>query len=422
MKKIIIFILLLFSFLNLAFAEDYQDYTYIDCIWWNDINAEALNYTKPYQSLKKWIEDTINYINTQLQTDTWSIFRWKTFKIKVKCTLIDLDNDEILLNFNWNKYNNDLIIEWENNDSILIENKYFKIPNKTWRIIFKKVKFLDNSKYWYYFKTAPTWAILSDYQNYRSNYLYYGIKIEDSYIKNTNQLWDNIKIWVSTCTYNYIYWTRCNTGYYTYSFNQILIKNTKIDLEYDSNKDFYLPFLIKDSKINIKNTWNGEINIKFLEKWNPWNVYAIWNSVLVSNEIDAWWANLEIENNNHLWLINNKVTNFNDLKLWNAVYFNNYFENNNVVDISNAKAIINSVFKNDFIDTYDTKNLRRNYTINNVKSKWLWWFYRIYSDLKYFNLDFSSFWIYEELTGNKLNDIENWIYVQYKDGSISVSN
>ncbi len=421
MKKIFLILILLLTFWNISYAEDFQDYTYIDCISWNDATAQALNHNKPYQSLKQWIEDTISYINNQAETNTWTTFRWKTFKIKVKCTLTDLNNDEILLNFNWNKYDNDLIIEWENNNSILIENKYFKIPNKTWRITFKKVKFLDNSKYWYYFKTSPTWAILWDYQNYRSNYMYYWIKIEDSYIKNTNQLWDDIKIWVRSCTYSDIYWTTCHTSNYSYSFNQILIKNTKLDLEFNSNQNFNLPFLIKDSQINIKNTWTWEIDVKFVERWNPWNPYAIWNSVLVSNEINAWWTNLEIENNNHLWLVNNKITNFNNLKLWNAVYFNNYFENNDSIDISWVKAIINSLFKSNFIDTYDTKNLRRNYTINNVENKGLWWFYKIYSDLKYFNLDFSSFWIYEEVTWNKLNDIENWIYVQYKDWRISVS-
>ncbi len=64
----------------------------------------------------------------------------------------------------------------------------------------------------------------------------------------------------------------------------------------------------------------------------------------MSNEINAWWVNLEIENNSHLWLINNKITNFNELKLWNAIYFNNYFENKNSIDISWVKAIINSLF------------------------------------------------------------------------------
>jgi hypothetical protein len=90
MKKILLIIALFFSFFMSANADEYNDYTLIDCINWNDNTASPLDSSKPYASLKEWIEETIANINANTEWDNADLFKGKIFKIKVKCAILDI--------------------------------------------------------------------------------------------------------------------------------------------------------------------------------------------------------------------------------------------------------------------------------------------------------------------------------------------
>ena len=115
MKKIFLLCFLLFFWINFTYADsDYlNDYTLIDCINWNNDTWVAFDNSLPYSTLKKGIEETINYINTNINI-VWNeeTASWQTFNIKVACSFDDIYNKSINLNFYWTKYNNELLIEW----------------------------------------------------------------------------------------------------------------------------------------------------------------------------------------------------------------------------------------------------------------------------------------------------------------------
>lgn len=416
MKKILLFFIMLFS-LNITFADsDYvNDYTLIDCIDWDDSSAVSFDSTKPYQSLKAWIEQTIEYINTNVNK-AWNeeTASWVVFNIRVNCTATDLLSSQINLSFNWKAYNNELLIEWIWDNGLIIQDMYFYIPNNTGQIIFKNAKFLDNSKYWYYFKLQD-WTSSFSYTWDNYNYFnFYWLKIQNSYIKlfeNTN-LSDTNDYKVSQYV-SYRAWWYYYDYNYSFSLNSI-IKNSIIETNINSNYSYKMPFLTKDSKLNFTNTSTWTYDISFINQLNPWNVNNYSNTIFVSNEIDLWWNNFKTQDSTNIAFINNKFLNFWEFDFsWNAIYFNNSIENETEIDITNSKNLINNLFKNWFISTYDLNNLRKNYSLDEIWTKWIFWYYRINSPLKYFNLRLSSASLYKEITGQDLPENKSWVHVIY---------
>lgn len=168
MRYIVLFLFYFFSFLSVNASND--DYTLIDCIDWSDSSWVVFDQTKPFQSLKTWIESTISYINSNINI-SWNEANAseKTFYIKINCSMNDIASNVINLNFNWLKYNNYLVIEWIGEGAFLINNIYFNfessIANNWSNIEIKNAKFLNTADINYYFANA--WSI----------------KIKDSYIK-----------------------------------------------------------------------------------------------------------------------------------------------------------------------------------------------------------------------------------------------
>lgn len=426
MRQIFFIVVLFFvGTINIVFADSdpYNNYTLIDCIDGSDETWTAFDSSFPYQSLKAWIEKSINYINTNVNvswnTETAS---WKTFTIKVNCTTNDLLSSQISLGFNWKAYNNELLIEWVGNNGLIIQDMYFYLPNNTGQIIFKNAKFLDNSKYGYYFKLEWDNKLYSNWVDfYNKNkydlYNFYWIKIIDSYIKlssltnfsNAN----TYQINVPNC--NYVYCMGSTTYSFAY-YLSYLLQNSIIEIDIIWNYSYKIPFLLKDSKLSFINTWTWIYDINFVNQLNSWNKNNYWNTILMSNEIDLWWNNFKTENKTNIAFINNKFSNFSNFNFsWNALFFNNTIENQNEINISNSKNLINNVFSWGFTDTYDKNNLRRNYSLDNISTKWIWWFFRIKSPLKYFNTEVSTYSLYKEITGQDLPQNKDGVYVIYNN-------
>lgn len=426
MKQIFFIFILFFSVTyTIVYAEQdpYSDYTLIDCVDGNDETWTAFDSTLPYQTLKAGIEKTISYINQNVNI-SWNAetASWKTFSIKVNCTTNDLLNSQISLWFNWKTYNNELLIEWVWDNGLIVQDMYFYIPNNTGHVVFKNAKFLDNSKFWYYFKLdnnsvdtgRNTNAITRKYDIYN----YFGIYLRDSYInlqKNTSLWLDNaFNIWTKSCATSSGWWCTFHTYKYSYYFNQIILSNSVLDIDISWNYMFKMPFLLKDSKLNFNNSWTWSYNVTFANNSNTQNKNNYWNTILMSNEIDMWWNNFSTENKTNIAFINNKFSNFWSFNFsWNALYFNNTIENKNDINISSSKNLINNVFSWSFIDTYDKNNLRRNYSLDNIWTKWIGWFFRIKSGLKYFNTEVSSYSLYKEITGQDLAKNKEGVSVIY---------
>lgn len=408
MKKtllIILFILIDFTFVS-ADSNFINDYTLIDCVNWNNSTWVAFDSSKPYSTLKEWIEKTIIYINTKINIP-WneSNATWKIFNIKVNCSFYDFLNPNINLNYFWVNYNNELIIEWIWDNSLIIKDTSFNLWNNAWNITFKNAIFSNENKA--YFNDYLFNDISRNYSIPNSNW----IKIIYSYIK----LNSSYNIWL-LWTYRNVKYINKNWMidyfYYQNYTNKQMIENSRIDIEVWNDFDFRMPVSLKNSKISFYNSWStSNYNITFLEDWNTKINTDLNYSVLSSNLIDLWWNNLSIENSENIAFLNNKITNFSSLNLWwNGVFINNFIDNNQSIDISNNHNMFNNLFKSWFNDTYDLNNFRKNYSINNVLNTWILWVYKRVRDNKYFNVDISSSWLYKEFTWQ---DLVKWLWEIY---------
>jgi len=410
MKKI--FFVLFYVLLSLTIVNadsNYEsDYTLIDCVNWDNDTAVAFDNSMPYATLKEWIENTISYINSNINK-AWNetSASWITLNIKVQCSFNDILNTSINLNYNWVAYNNELIIEWIEDNSLIFKEVNFNLWNKTGNIVFKNAQFRNETKPYFYDKKNVPWK---KYRTPSTHPISNWIKIIDSYIqlKNFNNIWDKM---------NYSSYLRLDNrrvpadSLYNYSNKQI-IENSIIDIEIDSNFDFRIPVFVKNSKINFTNiNYDWPFNIRFIEDWNTKISTNLNYSVFVSNEIDLWWNHLSIENTKKISFLNNKINNFDNIDIdWEALFINNYFENNSSIDISNTYKLYNNIFKSGFTDTYDIMNYRKNYAENNVLGKWIGWIYKRIRDNKYFNIDISVDSLYKEVTGN---DLPGWLWEIY---------
>lgn len=405
MKKIFLLIFLFFIYNYFyAFADNNfeNEYTLIDCINWNNDTWVAFDSTKPYATLKQWIESTINYINKNVNY-VWNenTASWKIFNIKVDCSFNDILNTSINLNFLWEKFNNELIIEWNNEKSLVFKNINFNLSTNAWNITFKNASFLNEDKP-YFFDD-----LLNNNKHNKTIPFSYWIKIIDSYIKlKNNNIW---LLW----TYKIERYVNRNWNidynYFQNYTNKQIIENSVIDIEILQDFDFRLPTYIKNSKITFTSSWSNILNnIKFLEEGNI-NIHKDLNySILSSNIIDLWWNNLNIENTENITFLNNKIVNFENIVLWwNWIYINNYFENNNILDLSNIKNLYNNLFKTNFTDNFDVNNYRKNFHESNIWSNWIWWVYKRLRDNKYLSIDINSSWLYREMTWQ---DLQWWLW------------
>lgn len=83
------FFLFFVFWLNNIYADSQPmaDYTYVDCENWSDTTWIPFDHSKPYLSLKQWIEKTILYINNNWLTNaywTWWEYIHFIFEIRVK--------------------------------------------------------------------------------------------------------------------------------------------------------------------------------------------------------------------------------------------------------------------------------------------------------------------------------------------------
>jgi len=406
MKKIFLVLFIIFISITWANAESNfeNDYTLIDCIEWNDDIWIPFNSNMPFQSLKSWIENSIWYINSDINI-SWNeeSASWKVLNIKVKCSASNILDSIINLWFKWTEFNNKLIIEWIWDNWLVIQNTKFKILKWAWNIVFKNAKF--ENEYNNYFEDEVFNTSVN--VNHPTSYW---ITILDSYIKLNN----TISIWNSNSYNNrYIFWyNRLYTNFSNYTNKQKII-NSQIDINIDWDYNFKMPFYLKDSKINfINESWTWVYNISFSEDWNINNLPKVDYAVFVSNEIDMWWNNISVENDSDIWFINNKFLNFNEFNFWWwAIFFNNSFENILDIDISLSHYLLNNIFKSTFTDTFDKYNLRKNYQNNEVWEKWIWWIFKRNNSNDFFNIDLSSTKLYKEITWIDIEWLYNSIYV-----------
>ena len=374
-----------------------NDYTLIDCVNWSDSSWVAFDNDKPYETLKKWIESTIEYINSEIDESNTD------FNIKVNCSFSNLLDKTIYLDFNWIDNQNKLIIEGINNDSLVLKNTKFIIKKWAWNIVIKNATFLNNDM-WYFEDQVfnATWWRKDPISNW--------ITIYDSYFKLNN----SFNLWIEK-KYYYAYsrwiWWRNNNQVINYT-NKIKIINSQIDVELDWNYNFKMPFYLKDSEIKFKNnTSTGVYEINFTENWNISNLPRVDYSVFISNEIDLWWNNLKIENTENISFLNNKILNISSIDLWIwAIFINNFIENKSKINISNYKNLFNNIFNYWFEDSYDIENYRRNFSLNNIWKWWLWWIYKRIRDFSFWSIDINSASIYQEVTWKKL---EKWLWEIY---------
>jgi len=409
MKKILIFTITILLFFNIAitFWASWNT-TIIDCLWWDDLTWESFNTDKPYRSLKIGIENTISYINTNINK-TWNeqSASWQIFNIKVNCTMKQMLDNTIKLDFLGNNYNNELIIEGSGSNSLIFQDIKLLLSYNAWNITFKNAKF-DNYSFPYFYDYFFPW------DNNKIHPSSSWIKIVDSYIK----IWNWLQIW-STSSYKlftYYYYPSNNYAYYYHYSNQQYIDNSIIDISMSWNYSFNIPAKIKNSKINfINNSWSLIYDILFIENWNINSATKFNFSNFISNEIDLWWNNFSSESSNNIAYINNKFTNFNNFILWkDTIYLNNSIENNTwTIDITWNKNTYNNLFSWNFIDSFDLLNLRKNFNISNIWAMWIAWVFKKINTLKYFNIDTSSNKLYTEVTGQTIPKSTQSIYITY---------
>ncbi len=405
MKKLVFIISICFLLFNWVFAEEYTyDHTLIDCIDWNDSTWEVFESTKPFKTLKRWIESTISYINSHLNSpwneDTVS---WMLFNIKVACSAKSILDDSIKLDFYWVDYNNELIIEWINENSFYLHDQYFLLSRLAWNIEIKNAKF-DNTKYYYIYDYISNLARNQDHPASK------WIKISNSYIKIRN----NLQIWSEVS--NYIIYPNYLKIVFPHYTNWILIDNSIIDVDLNSDYNFKMPARIRNSKINfLNNIWSWAIyNINLIEDWNRNSEVRYLFSNLTSNILDFWWNNVSVESNKFISFLNNKFTNFNQFSIWkDTIYINNFFDNINSVWLSWNKSSYNNVFSSAFEDTLDILNVRKNFNINEIWAKWIGWYFSLNHLSKYFRIDTSSYKLYKEITWNEIPESKDSNYITY---------
>ena len=409
MKKLFFLLFFLLNCFSWVSAENdfINDYTLIDCVDWNNDTWIVFDSNNSFATLKVWIESTIDYINSNINI-SWNeeTSSWVIFNIKVNCSFNDIYNSNIDLKFNWVDFNNELIIEWVWDNSLIFKNVSFKLWKEAGNIIFKNAQFFNETNpYFYDFIPNPAWNF-QPHNHPLSNW----IKIIDSYIslKNWNNIWDNTN-------YKSHYYKYYNRYYYDdlYNYsNKHFIENSILDIEIENNFSFRLAVWISDSKINFLNknfTWAYDIN--FLEDGNT-NISSDLNfSILKSNEFDFWWNNFKSENTNNISFFNNSFKNFSSFDFWwSWIFINNFVENNSSIDISNFHNLYNNIFKSAFNDSYDIFNYRKNFSLNNSESRWLWWIYKRIRNNKYFNFDINSSELYKEITWK---DLVKWLWNIY---------
>lgn len=403
MKKRFLLLFLFLWFTTNIFADSnyLEDYTYIDCISWDNLTWVAFDSTKPYATLKEGIENTIDYINTNINI-VWNeqTASWITFNIKVNCSFDDILNTEISLDFIWVDYNNFLVIEWFDNDSLIFKNTQLNLWNNAWNIIIKNAIFDNENMAYFYDYIFP-----SDRQ--KRHPFSKWVEIQNSYIKLNNNfnIWDYKKYKVFRY-HSYNSWSGRSYDVFDYPYNyvnNIKIKNSKIDIDISNDYDFRMPIFLKDSKINFINSGTWVYGINFLENWNEVIYKDLNYTTFVSNEIDLWWNNFKTEDDIDISFLNNKFINFLkfEFSAW-AIFINNYVENNETIDISHAKNLFNNIFKTDFFDSYDIKNYRRNFTISDSWKWWIGWIFKKVRDIWFFDVDVNSADLYKEVTWKNL--------------------
>ncbi len=415
-KKIfkLIFLVILMGICPLSFANSDvdSDYTLIDCMNWDDSIWVAFDSGMPYKSLKKWIEATINYINSNVNK-VWNeeTASWKTFNIKVNCSWVNLLDWEIKLGFDWNKYKNELVIEWVWENSLIIKDSYFFLPNNSWNITFINALFEMGNKYNYYFKPE------SEIPKFLSSW----IKIKNSNIKLKN--WYNLA-YGNAKYYNLTY---LNWNYYPgnikyYYSNQQLIFNSNIHIELEDDYIFAMPLFVKDSKIDFINSWTWVIHDVTFLATNKTSYFSNTNfSTIISNEIDLWWNNFKTVNNEKFAFINNKFVNFNEFIFGNdltninkTIFINNFIDNLISLDISKSYNLFNNVFSWEYIDEYDINNYRKNYLEESKWTKWIFWFFNRNSNYKNYQLNISSSSLYKEVTWQDIPENNQEVYIIYE--------
>lgn len=409
MKKcILLFLVLLnigFSYAHWATNPD-DDVTLIDCVNGNDTTGIPFDSNQPYQTLQAGIEKSISYINGRINfIGNEETASGKIFQIKVNCTVNNLLDNNISLNFNGVWFNNTLLIEWIGENGLIIQNLRFNLKPSTWNIIFKNAQFLNTkTPYFYDFYDAGMFRITRPSSN--------GIKIIDSYIKLLGtQLWESKGYTLYSYTRN---GQRHYNSYGNYT-NEQYIENSIIDIELNSDYNFKLPGIIKNSQINFINGSGAlQHNIIFSEDGDPLSQSWLDSAHLISNEINLWWNNLSTKNTSNIAYINNSFTNFNEINFaWWVIYLNNYFDNNFISDLSSTPHSYNNVFKNNFIDTNDTYNLRKNYGLDNIGAQWISWTFKKDNNLDLFHIDMTSWWLYEEITWQPVPIFKDSVYIIY---------
>jgi len=406
MRIILIFLVYIFT-LNFSFADTSKetldsslDYTLIDCVDWSDSNWEVFNSTKPFQSLKAWIESTVNYVNSNYNKP-WNeeLANNRLFKIKVNCTMKNIISSDIQINFNWLAYNNFLLIEWVNPNSFLIDGIYFSSLklNDTNTTFFSNVE-IKNAKF------------LNT--NINSNYYFNNIssvKITNSYIS----LKDKQNLWY------YWYNTYYNNKYYYY-VNNISIENSIIDIKINSDYQFSMPAIVRDSKISFHSDSPGhKINFFQADYLSVFRNIFINRAIMFSNEMDLGWNIFSTTNSIDSVFLNNKFINFSDFLFWSdlgkpsyAVFVNNFFDNNQKLNISSYSNLYNNIFKSWFTSTYDIFNLRRNFQEWEQWS-WLGWVFNIWNAHKFLSFNMDNFKLFEYLKWEKITKDKNGIYIIY---------
>lgn len=418
MKKYSILIFLFIAGVFLSSSETFAsqnalyDYTYIDCENWSDSTwtwgGVPFDSTKPYLSLKKWIESTVAFINNNGLTDpnwTWAYYTHWVFNIHVKwgCFYNWVDWNSINLDFAWYDNDNYLRISGEN-WNFVIDNIYFNLtkPN-SWNIIFANTNFWRNDLTGFYFNW---YNIVFDSQNWS------WIKIRDSLININN--WQQIMNYNDSYSWNRYYWWHYNN----YRPGWFFIENSLINAYINSDYWFRLPVFVKNNKINIKNSNKDwlKFSVWFYVAWNNREWFNYWSTNLIANEIDLGWNNFLTDNTNSSF-INNKFTNAWNFTVWtdetNTKYnsfINNQVQANNKVNITNNESAFNNIFINWFIDTRDQDNFKRNFSTSESWEKWIWWLFRKdISSVKTINSDYKI--LYKEITWNDLPATTNPLFI-----------
>lgn len=385
MKKYILFFtgLFLISSHQVFGASDYtNDYTLIDCM--NGENATGLPFdsTKPYKSLVYGIDKTLAYINSQINTNPASLTAsGAVFSIKVSCSYNAVAENISSLNFYGETYKNHLMIEWIWSNGLVIDGMTFSIAKDSSNVTIKNAKFLSPAP-------ANKWYFISHGPSFQFPYSKW-LTIENAYLKIP--IWTNI--WASSLV----------NGFWSMRTHQLLIKNSSIDVEVGSTSVDFLPnALIRDSKIHFINTTAlSDIMVSFKIDTINYPDYFL----LLSNEIDLGWNNLSVSpNQEKQYYINNRFYNIKNVFLWNStnrvtgILLNNLFESVGATDISYTKYFFNNVFSWQITDTFDVKNLRKNYTTENIWPKWIGWVFKNATAPQKLRIDYSSNSLYREIT------------------------